>query len=63
LIPLDIFVSCEKTGDLIAFGRAFITNPNLVTKLLNNQELNKNYRATVYTHDATGYADYTNKSV
>ncbi|GAA5804845.1 hypothetical protein HPULCUR_010353 [Helicostylum pulchrum] len=48
----------EKTGDLIAFGRAFIANPDLPERLRNNWELNKYDRSTFYTNEATGYIDY-----
>ncbi|KAI8064276.1 uncharacterized protein B0P05DRAFT_554815 [Gilbertella persicaria] len=48
----------EKTGDLIAFGRAFIANPDLPERLRNGWELNKYDRSTFYTHDAKGYVDY-----
>lgn len=48
----------EKTGDLIAFGRAFIANPDLVERLRNDWELNKYDRNTFYTHDGVGYTDY-----
>ncbi|KAG2235203.1 hypothetical protein BDF21DRAFT_431859 [Thamnidium elegans] len=48
----------EKTGDLIAFGRAFIANPDLPERLRNGWELNKYNRNTFYTHDAVGYTDY-----
>ncbi|KAG2195662.1 hypothetical protein INT47_002901 [Mucor saturninus] len=48
----------EKTGDLIAFGRAFIANPDLVQRLQNGWELNKYDRSTFYNHDAVGYTDY-----
>ncbi|GAA5796789.1 hypothetical protein HPULCUR_002164 [Helicostylum pulchrum] len=48
----------EKTGDLIAFGRAFIANPDLPERLRNGWELNKYNRTTFYNHDAVGYTDY-----
>ncbi|GAA5812737.1 hypothetical protein MFLAVUS_006195 [Mucor flavus] len=48
----------EKTGDLIAFGRAFIANPDLPERLRNGWELNKYDRTTFYNHDAVGYTDY-----
>ncbi|KAI9343842.1 hypothetical protein BD770DRAFT_329177 [Pilaira anomala] len=48
----------EKTGDLIAFGRAFIANPDLPQRLANGWELNKYDRSTFYTNDAAGYTDY-----
>ncbi|CAO0799709.1 unnamed protein product [Mucor circinelloides] len=48
----------EKTGDLVAFGRAFVANPDLVERLRNGWELNKYDRNTFYTHDDVGYIDY-----
>lgn len=52
---LDI---AEETGDLIAFGRAFIANPDLPERLRNGWGLNKYDRNTFYTKDGTGYNDY-----
>lgn len=48
----------EKTGNLIAFGRAFIANPDLPERLRKNQKLNHYDRSTFYTHDFIGYTDY-----
>lgn len=48
----------EKTGNLIAFGRSFIANPDLPERLRNDLELNKYNRATFYSNDAEGYVDY-----
>ncbi|KAI8083996.1 uncharacterized protein B0P05DRAFT_585773 [Gilbertella persicaria] len=48
----------EKTGNLVAFGRAFIANPDLPERLRHGWELNKYNRATFYRHDAIGYTDY-----
>ncbi|OBZ89175.1 12-oxophytodienoate reductase 1 [Choanephora cucurbitarum] len=48
----------EKTGDLVAFGRAFIANPDLPERILNGWKLNQYDRSTFYTHDALGYTDY-----
>jgi 2,4-dienoyl-CoA reductase-like NADH-dependent reductase (Old Yellow Enzyme family) len=48
----------EKTGNLMAFGRAFIANPDLPERLRNGYELNKYNRATFYRHDSIGYIDY-----
>jgi 2,4-dienoyl-CoA reductase-like NADH-dependent reductase (Old Yellow Enzyme family) len=48
----------EKTGDLVAFGRAFIANPDLPERLRQGYEFNPYNRATFYTHDAAGYTDY-----
>ncbi|KAI9487818.1 MAG: hypothetical protein EXX96DRAFT_554762 [Benjaminiella poitrasii] len=48
----------EKTDSLIAFGRAFIANPDLPERIKSNYGLNKYNRKTFYTHDAVGYTDY-----
>lgn len=49
----------EGRADLIAFGRPFINNPDLVERLKNDWPLNTelNYDA-FYTPDAKGYTDY-----
>jgi len=47
-----------KHGDLVAFGRAFISNPDLVTKLQTGQQLVEPDFATFYTPGAQGYTDY-----
>lgn len=52
------FDLAERTGDLIAFGRAFIANPDLVERLRNDLEFNAYDRPTFYTNDAIGYNDY-----
>ncbi|GAN03885.1 NADH flavin oxidoreductase/NADH oxidase [Mucor ambiguus] len=48
----------EKTGNLIAYGRAFVANPDLPERLRNGWELNPYHRDTFYTHEAEGYTDY-----
>ncbi|CAO3606952.1 unnamed protein product [Mucor hiemalis] len=48
----------EKTGNLIAFGRAFIANPDLPERLRNDWPLNKYNRNTFYISTAEGYTDY-----
>ncbi|KAI8143824.1 hypothetical protein BJV82DRAFT_537931 [Fennellomyces sp. T-0311] len=48
----------DGTGNLIAFGRLFIANPDLVARIKNGWPLNKYHRETFYTHDAVGYTDY-----
>jgi N-ethylmaleimide reductase len=45
-------------ADLIAFGRAFISNPDLVRRLRLNAPLQALDRATLYGGDARGYVDY-----
>ncbi|OBZ88429.1 12-oxophytodienoate reductase 1 [Choanephora cucurbitarum] len=48
----------EKTGNLVAFGRAFIANPDLPERIRNGWELNEYDRSTFYTNEAKGYTDY-----
>jgi len=48
----------EKTGDLIAFGRHFISNPDLPRRLREDLSLTDYDRNTFYTPGAKGYTDY-----
>jgi N-ethylmaleimide reductase len=48
----------EKRGDLIAFGRPFLANPDLVARMQKNAQLNAPDMATFYTPGAKGYTDY-----
>jgi hypothetical protein len=50
----------ERTGDIVGFGRIFISNPDLVYRLKNGLELNPYDRSTFYSNDnlAVGYIDY-----
>ena len=45
-------------ADLIAFGRPFIANPDLVGRMRADQPLNTPDQATFYTPGAQGYTDY-----
>ena len=45
-------------GDLVAFGRPFIANPALVTKLQTGAALRAPQPETFYTPGAQGYTDY-----
>ncbi len=45
-------------GDLIAFGRAFIANPDLPQRIANDWPLNEVNPATMYGGTAQGYSDY-----
>jgi N-ethylmaleimide reductase len=47
-----------KRGDLIAFGRPFLANPNLVEKLRTNRELVAIDPTTFFTPGEKGYLDY-----
>ncbi len=55
--------SAEKTlaegqADLIAFGRAFLANPDLVERMRAEAALNAPDMSTFYTPGAKGYTDY-----
>lgn len=46
-------------GDLVAFGRPFINNPDLVERFKNNWPLSKDLKMDLfYTADEKGYTDY-----
>jgi N-ethylmaleimide reductase len=45
-------------ADLVAFGRPFISNPDLVQRLRDNAPLAALNRATLYGGGAEGYTDY-----
>lgn len=45
-------------ADLIAYGRPFIANPDLVERLTINAPLNAADQATFYTPGSSGYTDY-----
>jgi N-ethylmaleimide reductase len=47
-----------ERADLIAFGRAFLANPDLVERLRANAALSAPDMATFYTSGAKGYTDY-----
>ena len=48
----------EHQADLVAFGRPFLANPDLVARLRAGAELNAPDMSTFYTADAKGYTDY-----
>jgi N-ethylmaleimide reductase len=48
----------ENKGDLVAFGRMFISNPNLVEKLRTGAALTPPDFNTFYTPGEKGYTDY-----
>ncbi|WOO83151.1 Flavin oxidoreductase hxnT [Vanrija pseudolonga] len=56
--PADALAEAEKVGDLIAFGRYFISNPDLPARIENGWELTPYNRKTFYTPGAEGYTDY-----
>ena len=45
-------------ADIVAFGRPFISNPDLVERLRQNAPLNELNRDTLYGGGAKGYTDY-----
>jgi N-ethylmaleimide reductase len=48
----------DKRGDLVAFGRPFLANPDLVARMRQNAPLNDPDPTTFYTSGAKGYTDY-----
>ncbi|MBL9108134.1 MAG: alkene reductase [Myxococcales bacterium] len=48
----------EKRGDLVAFGRPFLANPDLVARFAKGAPLNDVDMATFYTPGPKGYTDY-----
>lgn len=56
----DEALSAISTGraDLVAFGRPFISNPDLVRRLRDNAPLNELKADTLYGGGAEGYTDY-----
>jgi N-ethylmaleimide reductase len=56
----DLAIEAIASGraDMIAFGRPFIANPDLVERLRIGAPLNEPNRATFYGGGAEGYTDY-----
>ncbi|KAJ6763527.1 12-OXOPHYTODIENOATE REDUCTASE 11-RELATED [Salix purpurea] len=49
----------ENRGDLVAYGRLFLANPDLPRRFELDAPLNDYHRETFYTHDpVVGYTDY-----
>ncbi len=48
----------ERRADLVAFGRPFLSNPDLVVRMQTNAVLNAPDEATFYVPGAKGYTDY-----
>ena len=55
---MAIEARASNRADLIAFGKDFISNPDLVERLRRNAPLNALDVATLYGGDAHGYTDY-----
>ena len=51
-------VVARGAADLVAFGKAFIANPDLVRRLREDAPLNPPQRETFYGGGAAGYTDY-----
>ena len=51
-------VVTDGRADLVAFGKLFIANPDLVRRLRENANLNEPDKATFYGGGAKGYTDY-----
>lgn len=49
----------DRRADLIAFGRPFLANPDLVRRLETGSQLNEPDPSTFYTPGAKGYTDYS----
>jgi N-ethylmaleimide reductase len=56
----DLAIETLRAGraDLIAFGKLFISNPDLVERLRENAPLNAPHQETFYGGDEEGYTDY-----
>jgi N-ethylmaleimide reductase len=48
----------EKRADLVAFGRPFLANPDLVARMRQDAPMNTPDMATFYVPGAKGYTDY-----
>lgn len=53
----------EKRGDLVAFGRPFLANPDLVARMRQDAPLNAPDMATFYVPGSKGYTDYPTLAV
>ena len=51
-------VVSRGAADLVAFGKPFIANPDLVRRLREDAPLNEPKRETFYGGGAAGYTDY-----
>ncbi|MDI4665436.1 alkene reductase [Xanthobacter autotrophicus] len=57
-LDLAVRALAEGRADLVAFGKPFISNPDLVERLRRNAPLNEPDRDTFYGGGAKGYTDY-----
>jgi N-ethylmaleimide reductase len=51
-------VIASGAADMVAFGKPFISNPDLVLRLAKNAPLNPLDPSTLYGAGAKGYTDY-----
>ena len=58
LIPCIPFIHYHYQMYMVAFGRPFISNPDLVARLKINAPLNKLDADTLYGDGTKGYIDY-----
>ncbi|KAI8049461.1 12-oxophytodienoate reductase [Syncephalis plumigaleata] len=63
LVDIVQRVTRDGRSDLVAFGRPFISNPDLPARILNDWPLAPYNRATFYTPGPTGYTDYQDMAV
>jgi N-ethylmaleimide reductase len=56
--PLAETALAERRGDLVAFGRPFLANPDLLERMRQNAPLNEPDASTFYTPGPKGYTDY-----
>ena len=56
--PMAIDAVAAGRADAVAFGKAFIANPDLVQRLRRDAPLAEAHRATFYGGGAEGYTDY-----
>ena len=57
-LALAVEARKKNLADLVAFGKPFIANPDLVERLKRGGPFNELDRATLYGGDARGYVDY-----
>ena len=56
--PMALDAVASGAADLVAFGKAFISNPDLVRRLREDAPLQPLVQATLYGGGAAGYTDY-----
>ncbi|KAK7398037.1 hypothetical protein QQX98_012602 [Neonectria punicea] len=56
-LPETAIQHASETDDLVAFGRYFISNPDLPARIENGWKLRKYGRETFYTQTTEGYTD------